>query len=52
MLASLASYAGEMPPQETMCPICGGVLNAFGDCMDAREHEDPCEAWMDDGWRQ
>lgn len=41
-------YADETPPEDEHCPICGGLLNARGHCMDERNHDDPYDSWRDE----
>lgn len=43
------AYQGETPPStETYCPICGSLLNAWGRCIDWRQHDDPTESYRDE----
>lgn len=42
-------YLGdEQPPDEDRCPICGSLLNAQGECMDWRQHDDPTNSYRDE----
>lgn len=38
----------ETPSETIICPVCGGIVNASGQCMDSDFHDDPTEPWMDD----
>lgn len=41
-------YADETPPDDEYCPVCGGLMNVWGWCMDERNHDDPYDSWRDE----